>query len=67
MRVDLLIAVIIVLSVWGLSQFDYEDERRELDHYCYMVQLYYQDSNVGWPDYRGIFNDQCVDDPSKIL
>ena len=38
---------------------DYDVELREQETYCEMVSLHFQDPDIGWPDYKGIYSEVC--------
>lgn len=48
--------IIIALLIAG--QLDQND--REQDHYCNMVELFNDsDGEYGWPDYKETYNESC--------
>ena len=53
-------AILAGLILFGLvGTMDAEDEQAQQDLYCEMVKLHKQDPSVGWPDYRGEFDELC--------
>lgn len=53
--VDATLAVIgLILAMSIVGQFDYEEEQRQVERYCEMVQLWKQSGGqAGWPAYDG--------------
>lgn len=51
---------IIAITLLGIAeQMDRQDELLERAHYCSMVREHLRDPRYGWPDYRGIYADEC--------
>jgi len=53
-----LIVIVFGLILTGLPD-DSEVAQDQLDTYCEMVQLRMQNPDLGWPDYKGIYNEVC--------
>lgn len=48
----ILVGILVVLGLVG--QMDYEEAKRQEQHYCDMVQLWKQtNGEQGWPPYNG--------------
>jgi len=54
----LLVVVVFGLILTGLPD-ESQDAQADLDLYCDMVHLRQQNPDLGWPDYRGIYNEVC--------
>lgn len=43
-----------VVALGVVGQSDYEEEQRQVDEYCSMVELFKQtNGEAGWPAYKG--------------
>jgi hypothetical protein len=43
------------------TSVDSTEEDKELKEYCHMVETHKRDKSVGWPDFKGIYKEACVD------
>lgn len=53
-----LIGVLVLLAIAG--QVDIEAEDFDSARYCDMVYQHKLDKTKGWPDYEGVYDQQCV-------
>ena len=51
--------LIMVLPLIGSSELELQDRD---DQYCNMVKLNRGDPTLGWPDYKGIYDEVCFPD-----
>lgn len=54
-------AVFMALAILFSTRMDMSDEELEEQQYCDMVRAHMRDKNVGWPDFKGIYKETCVD------
>lgn len=54
------VIVLIIIILGAAGQMDLRDAERERDEYCTMVRVHDRDPRYGWPDYKGIFADECM-------
>lgn len=45
--------------VWWIAEDDQREQREEVALYCDMVELHQRNPELGWPDYRGIYDEVC--------
>jgi hypothetical protein len=57
MKWFLFLAIGTVLAI--VCTLEEQEEDRELQRYCEMVTLHNQDVTLGWPDFKGIYEEQC--------
>ena len=55
-------AVALVVFVGGLLAPDGEPAT-ETEFYCQMVDINKADDSIGWPDYKGIYDEVCSNSP----
>ena len=56
---NLIIALIVAGVIALISVMTVEQEQKELDLYCEMVELRQTNPDLGWPDYKGIYEEVC--------
>lgn len=54
----LIIGFLVLLGIAG--HMDYQDQLAEEEHYCEMVAAYKAGSHLGWPDFKGIYQETCL-------
>ena len=60
-----LLGILLALAVLALIVGSYTEAKTEAEHelrfYCEMVDIRRNsgDPNVGWPDYKGVYDEQC--------
>ena len=59
-----LVLAAVVVAVLVVGKFDRDAQRMEQRQYCDMVALGKQDPDLGWPDFRNVFDAQCNEDGS---
>ena len=43
-----------------VGSMEKQDQIKAMEQYCDLVALHQFDSDVGWPDYKGVFKEQCT-------
>lgn len=63
MEVVLLLAIVVMIITQLPDPI--EDLERDRKEYCEMVELHNADPALGWPDYKGVYQEVCIDDLSN--
>lgn len=64
LSVSWLVVVCCVVAVVLLSNFSSYSDDMEQKQYCEMVAMYDEEAGIGWPDFKGTFEDECNPDGS---
>ena len=56
---QIMTAAFILLLLIVANKMDSSTEEDEHQTYCDMVQAYRADVSKGWPDYKGIYDEEC--------
>ncbi len=57
-----LAALLLLITIVGAVGDDRKQQQAELDLYCHMVGINKNDNDHGWPDYKGIYEEECTDE-----
>ena len=59
-RITVGISILVILSALSFgSASDITDIEAQQNFYCEMVEIHKADKSFGWPDYKGIYDQQC--------
>lgn len=56
-KVIIIAGIFVLILIAGTNDMDAELE--EIKQYCKMVELNKRDTDNGWQDYKGIYEEQC--------
>ena len=62
LRVDTCLGIAVALGFMFGGYLEKQQLEADVLLYCDMVHLHQQDKELGWPDYKGAYNDQCTPD-----
>jgi hypothetical protein len=60
----LVLAALVMLL--GLAN-EPDDNVQQAEFYCYMVHLHDDNPEQGWPDFKGVYRDQCTPGGQLVL